>query len=156
MPARQAGFCCCHLLGCAAAQARAAPPILLPLGALPLGAFLQSNYAVETVRWRYRHYRDLFWNGRADGADRGDSDPSNSSSRMRSLNSATPGVASEIFGPQFVAAAAGWTHRPRARNAHDEVPPAPQGSRAPVYSPRVSPPPDALIQPHPKFDPVRR
>jgi len=109
MPARQLAVAAAVLLGGAAAQARAAPPILLPLG-----AFLQSNQAVETVRWRYRHYRDLFWNGRADGADRGDSDPSNSSSRMRSLNSATPGVASEIFGPQF-RRRGGWVDPPPPR-----------------------------------------
>ena len=48
-----------------------------------------------------------------------------------------PALLLKFSGLSFVAAAAGWTRRPRARNAHDEVPPAPQGSRAPVYSPRV-------------------
>jgi hypothetical protein len=109
MPARQLVVAAAILLGGAAAQAGAAPPILLPLG-----AFLQSNHGVETVRWRYRHYRDFFRNGRADGADRGDSDPSNSSSTMRSLNSATPGVASEIFGPQFHRRG-GWVDPPPPR-----------------------------------------
>src|SRR5260370_16361227 len=52
-----------------------------------------------------------------------------------------PALLLKFSGLSFVAAAAGWTRRPRARNAHDEVPPAPQGSRAPVYSPRVPPPP---------------
>src|SRR6266403_4586066 len=59
MPARQLVVAAAILLGGAAAQAGAAPPILRPPG-----AFLQSNHAVETVRWRHRHYRDFFWNGR--------------------------------------------------------------------------------------------
>jgi hypothetical protein len=109
MPARQLVVAAAILLGGAAAQAGAAPPILRPPG-----AFLQSNYAVETVRWRNRHYRDFFWNGRGGGADRGDSDPSNSSSTMRSLNTATPGVASEIFGPQF-RRRGGWVDPPPPR-----------------------------------------
>jgi hypothetical protein len=106
MPARQLVVAAVILLGGAAAQAGAAPPILLPVD-----AFLQSNHAVETVRWRHRHYRDFFWSGRA---DRDDSDASNSSSTMRSLNSATPGAASEIFGPQF-RRRGGWVDPPPPR-----------------------------------------
>jgi hypothetical protein len=115
MPARQAVFAAAILLGCAAAQAAASPLI-----SLPLGAFAQSNKGVQTVRWRHRHYRD-FWSGRdrdapwSERADnRGDSDASSASSPMRSLNSATPGAGSEIFGPQF-RRRGGWVVPPPPR-----------------------------------------
>jgi len=102
MQARQAVLAAI-LLGGAVAQAGAAPLI-----SLPLRAVLQSKDAVGTVRWRYRHYRDFFWNGR------GHSDPSDSNSAMRPLNSTTPGTSAEIFGPQL-RRRGGWVDPPPAR-----------------------------------------
>jgi len=109
MPARQVVFAAAIFLGGAAAQAGAAP--LIPL---PLRAFLQSNQGVEAVRWRQRHYRDSFWNGRGNGAERADSESSSASSPMRSLNSATPPTGSEIFGPSF-RRRGGWVDPPPPR-----------------------------------------
>jgi len=106
MPARQIVFAAAIFLGGTAAQTGAAP--LIPL---PLPAFLQANQGVEAVRWRHRHYRGPFWNGRGDA---GDSDPSSASSTMRSLKSATPGTGSEIFGPQF-RRRGGWVDPPPPR-----------------------------------------
>jgi hypothetical protein len=109
MPSRQVLFAAAIFLGGAAAQAGAAS--LIPP---PLRVFLQSNQGVEAVRWRHRHYRDSFWSGRGDGAERGDSESSSASSTMRSLNSATPPAGSEIFGPSF-RRRGGWVDPPPAR-----------------------------------------
>ena len=106
MPARQVVFAAAIFLGSTAAQTGAAP-----LTPPPVRAFLQSNQAVETVRWRHRHYRDSFGSGRG---DMGNSDSSSASSAMRSLKSATPGTGSEIFGPQF-RRRGGWVDPPPPR-----------------------------------------
>ena len=97
-----------------ACQVALAAAIFAPLIPLPLRAFLQSKEGVEVVRWRHRRYRDSFWSGRGDGAERGDSESSSASSTMRSLNSAAPPTGSEIFGPQF-RRRGGWVDPPPPR-----------------------------------------
>jgi hypothetical protein len=78
-------------VACAAAEAAASP--LIPM---PASASLRTNSEIETVRWRYRHYRG-FWGGRGDSIGRGDTDGFSSSSATRSPNGAIPPARSEIF-----------------------------------------------------------
>jgi hypothetical protein len=94
-------------VACAAAGAAASP--LIPM---PSSASLRSDSGIETVRWRYRHYRG-FWSGRGDSIGRGDTDGLSSSGATRSLNGAVPPARSEIFRPDL----------PRRRGWVDPPPP---------------------------------
>jgi hypothetical protein len=93
---------------CCAAAGAAASPLIPP----PSGTMLRSDSGIETVRWRNRHRRNIFWGSRGAATDRDDIDGFTWSSTMRSLDGAPP-MASQMFRPET--RRRGWVDPPPPR-----------------------------------------
>jgi len=108
MRAGQAILAATIFFGCLVAGAAASPLIPPPSSTIP-----RWDNGIETVRWRNRHRRNIFWSWRGAAADRDDTDGFTSSSTMRSLDGAIAPMASEIFRPET--RRRGWVDPPPPR-----------------------------------------